>query len=194
MNKKILIASLFATLMLLVPMTSVVGFSDISLNRKIEKIEDNNTITETYDNEDCGCQPVSNLNLVRFERLSNRLEKLSNKLEIYTNIVSILSKNNLVIAEKYKDSSNEIVTLKELNEELKTDIIFQDSSFICDILETIFNNVEEMLYYYEEKAIEAEEAGNNLLVFLYLSLWFLYLSILRIIYEIGCNLGCWGPP
>ena len=107
------------------------------------------SVIEIFDIEDdCGCQPVSNLNLVRFERLSNRLEKLSNKLEIYTNIVSILSKNNLVIAEKYKDSSNEIVTITELNEELKTDIIFQDSSFICDILVTIFNNVEEILYYY----------------------------------------------
>ena len=170
MNKKILIATVFATLMLTVPMTSVIGASDTT--------------------ENCNYQPISNLHLNRIERLSNRLEKLSNKLEIYINIVSILSKNNLVIAEKYKDSSNEIVTIKELNEELKTDIIFQDSSFICDILVTIFYIVEIMLYYYEGKAIEAGEADNYLLAYLYLFLWFLDLSILRIIYEIGCSLGC----
>ena len=60
MNKKLLIASLFATLMLLVPMTSVVGVSDVE--------------------EDCGCQVISSHNLVRAERLLARLE-------VYINII-----------------------------------------------------------------------------------------------------------
>ena len=133
MNKKILIASLFATLMLLVPMTSVVGFSDVSLNRKIEKIEDNNTITETYDNEDCGCEVVSSQRLVRLERLLNRVK-------IYTNVISILSKNNPDVKEKCKELLNEVSALREMNNALKFDFIFENdrTPFICDIIEPIF--------------------------------------------------------
>ena len=119
MNKKILIASIFATLMLLVPMTSVVGVSDVSLNRKIEKIEDNNTITETYDNDDCGCQDVSNQHLVNLERLLNRLES-------YSKIILLLPKFYPDIAEECKELSNRITSLAEMNEELKSDSPFKD--------------------------------------------------------------------
>jgi hypothetical protein len=129
MNKKILITSLFATLMLFVPMTSVVGISDVSLNRKIEKIEDNDTITETYDNEDCGCQVVNRSNQV--------------------------------------------------------------TSFICNILDIIFNNVQKMCDYFHEKANESWEAGYVILESLYLSLLLLCVGISMNIWRIGINLGCW---
>ena len=59
MNKKILIASIFATLMLLVPMTSVVGVSDV---------------------EDCGCQVVNSSDLVRVKLLMVRLKVVTNIL------------------------------------------------------------------------------------------------------------------
>ena len=149
------------------------------------------SIVNNQSEEDCGCQVINDVNLVRFERLSNRIEKLLNMLEIYTNIVSILSKNNLVIAEKYEDSSNEIATLKESNEELKTDIIFQDSPFICDILEKFLNHTEEMGKKYCEKAQEAWEAGNEILASLYGFLCFLYFRIWSNIKIIGINLRCW---
>ena len=80
MNKKILIATLFATLMLLIPISSVVGISDISLNKKIEKIEDNNSITETYDNEDCECEVVNRYDLLRVKLLMVRLKVVTNIL------------------------------------------------------------------------------------------------------------------
>jgi len=60
MNKKILIASLFATLMLLVPMSSVVGVSDVD--------------------EDCGCQVVNRYDLFRVKLLLVRLKVITNIL------------------------------------------------------------------------------------------------------------------
>ena len=60
MNKKILIASLFATLMLLVPINSAVGVSDVE--------------------DDCGCQVVSSSNLVRVKLLMFRLKIITNIL------------------------------------------------------------------------------------------------------------------
>ena len=56
--KKVWIASIFATLMLLVPLTSVVGANEV---------------------EDCNCNPtVSDLQLVIIERLLDRLESRIN--------------------------------------------------------------------------------------------------------------------
>ena len=112
MNKRILITSLFATLMLMVPMTSVVGVSDVE--------------------DDCGCQ--------------------------------VVNRNNRV------------------------------SSFICDILESIFNNVQKMCEYFHEKANESWEAGYVILESLYLSLLLLCIGISMNIWRIGINLGCWEYP
>ena len=56
--KKVWIASILATLMLMVPLTSVVGANEV---------------------EDCNCNPtISDLQLVRIERLLNRLENRIN--------------------------------------------------------------------------------------------------------------------
>ena len=56
--KKVWIASIFATLMLLVPLTNIVSASD--------------TV------EDCNCNPINDLQVVRIERLLNRLESRIN--------------------------------------------------------------------------------------------------------------------
>ena len=60
MNKKILIATIFATLMLLVPINSVVGVSDVE--------------------EDCGCQVVNRYDWFRVKLLSVRLKVVTNIL------------------------------------------------------------------------------------------------------------------
>ena len=60
MNKKILIASLFATLMLLVPMTSVAGLSDVE--------------------DDCECQDVNRYDLYRVKLLLVRIKVITNIL------------------------------------------------------------------------------------------------------------------
>jgi hypothetical protein len=60
MSRKILIVSLFATLMLFVPMTSVVGVSDVE--------------------NDCGCQVVNSSDLFRFKLLLVRIKVVTNIL------------------------------------------------------------------------------------------------------------------
>ena len=63
--------------------------------------------------EDCNiCPKVSNLRLVLLERLVNRFETLISKL-------SVVSKLNPVIDEKYKELSDAITTFKEMNKELQ---------------------------------------------------------------------------
>ena len=75
--------------------------NEVSITNKTSDVE-----------EDCNCNPVSNLHLVRLERILNRVES-------YTNIISIFSNRNPVIQEKCEELSNEITTLKETNNELK---------------------------------------------------------------------------
>ena len=73
MNKKILIASLFAILMLMIPMTSVIGVSDV--------------------NDNYGCNVISSRNLVRFERLLARFEVYHNTILLkYRNIPEVQEK------------------------------------------------------------------------------------------------------
>jgi hypothetical protein len=60
MNKKILIISLFATLMLLVPINSVVGVSDVE--------------------EDCSCQVVNRYDLFRVKLLMFKLKVITNTI------------------------------------------------------------------------------------------------------------------
>jgi hypothetical protein len=60
MNKKIFIASLFASLILLVPMTSVVGVSEVE--------------------DDCGCQVVNRYDLFRVKFSLLRLKIVANIL------------------------------------------------------------------------------------------------------------------
>lgn len=74
--KKILIVGLFTSVMLFVPMTSVVGVSGTSQSE-----------------EDCGCGIVSNPQLVKVKRLFNRLD-------VYKKILLLLSKYDPMIVEK----------------------------------------------------------------------------------------------
>ena len=118
MNKKILIASIFISIMLLVPMTSVVGVSDIE--------------------EICDCQVLSKRYIVRTERLLS-------KLEVYINIIwlkfgyipEIAEECNKILDTIYPDGLNEIFCeiLKRIGiliEELRK--IFPEGTIIYPIL------------------------------------------------------------
>jgi hypothetical protein len=127
MNRKILIASLFATLMLLVPTTSIVGVSD--------------------DEDDCNCKPISNLHHVTLERLSNKLDRSLNRLEVYTGILSILYKHNPKVTKEFKELSNEITTLQESNNNLKPVFKFGLYDRICDAIASIIFPLLELYEY-----------------------------------------------
>ncbi len=90
--------------------------------------------------EDCDiCQKVSNLHLVRLKSLINRVETLDNKL-------SVLSKHNPEVIEKYQELSDKITTQKEMNKKLNFD---WDFPIICNILlitQVVFEFTFAILY------------------------------------------------
>jgi len=96
MNKKILIASLFATLMLLVPMTSAVGVSDVE--------------------EDCGCQDVNRYDLLR-------VKLLMGKLKVITNILLLRFGHIPEIQEKCQEILDVINSNRQLDNSIICDIL-----------------------------------------------------------------------
>ena len=98
MNKKILIASLFATLMLLVPMTSVVGVSDVE--------------------EDCGCQVVNRNDLFRVKLLLVRIK-------VITNILLLRFGHIPEVAEKCEEILDAINSNRQLDDPIICDNLYQ---------------------------------------------------------------------
>ena len=124
--------------------------------------------------KDCGCNLFSDTDLVKVERLLD-------KVEFYSKLLLVLSKYNPEIQGE----------IEELLDLINPDSLW-DFPIICGILESILYNVEEMTYKYLEKA---QEANNFLLSFLYLSLVVIYFNIYCIIMFIGeLILGCWEFP
>ena len=114
----------------------VVGIIVLLIGVGVHPVFAKDTIKTTSETlEDCGCQPVSNHNLNRLEKLSNRIEKLLNRAEIFTNITAKLSKNNPEISEKCEELSKNISKLLEMNDNLKSILLHQKyPSIICEIL------------------------------------------------------------
>ena len=78
--------------------------------------------------EDCEiCPKVSNQNRFLIKILIKRLEKLDNRL-------SVISKYNPIVAKKYKEVSERISSITEMNNELKQDSSLEDYPILCDIL------------------------------------------------------------
>ena len=120
MNKKLLIATVFATLILLVPMTSAVGVSEV--------------------NDDCGCQVVNNPYLVKLKMQFSRLE-------VHTKLLLMLSKHYPEITDKCQELSNEITTLTEMYEGLETCLTYNNRP-ICDWLWNMVLYSREQSDYY----------------------------------------------
>ena len=110
--KKVWIASILTTLMLTVPLTSVVSANEV---------------------EDClECQPVNRVDLLKVKLLLTRLEVIIN---------GIISKFKDIpyIQEKFQDISDRIKTFKEMNKELELSSSLWRFPIICTILEPIFH-------------------------------------------------------
>ena len=95
----------------------------------------NDTISDNI--EDCNCQ-VDDNNLVRVERLFNRIESLLDRVEIFTNLIPLAYKDNPEVIKDFEELSEKINTFKEMKEEFNSDSAFLDDELICDILWGIF--------------------------------------------------------
>ena len=131
MNKKILIASIFATLMLLVPMTSVIGVSDVE--------------------DDCGCQVVNRYDLFRVKLLLVRLE-------VYINIILLRFGYIPEVAEKCQEILDVINSNRQLDYPIICDMLepiwnkFQDIVDICFNLRDKYED-NPIIYYIIELII-----------------------------------------
>ena len=119
MNNKILIASIFSTLMLLIPMTSVVGVSDVE--------------------EDCGCQVVNRYDLFRVKLLLVRIKVITN---------FILLKFGYIpeIKEKCEGILDVINSNRQLDYPIICDIlelIYNQIPYIADILQDLIPEYED---------------------------------------------------
>ena len=109
------------------------------------------SITKASDiKEDCNCNPVNNLPVVRIEKLLNRVEGLLNRLVIHNIIILILVKNNPEVIEKYQDISSRIATLREMNKEFKSQFLSDNEPFICIFIESMFYFFGSILYVVEK--------------------------------------------
>jgi hypothetical protein len=125
--KKILIAILFACIMLILPLNNVVGVSDVE--------------------DDCNCKPVNNLHLVILERLSNRLDRLLDRVEVYIGIISILYRHKPDFTGEFKELSNAITSLRESNDALESVFEFGLIDEICEALGSIIVSLIDYTWY-----------------------------------------------
>ena len=84
--------------------------------------------TETTEIEDCGCNDVSDADIVI-------LEKQLNRLDVYSKLLLVLSTHYPLLKESSEELSNEITIFKSRFEGLITD----GDSVICDVLYRIFS-------------------------------------------------------
>ena len=119
MNKKILIASIFAILMLLVPISSVVGVSDVE--------------------EDCGCQVVNKYDLFRVKLLLLRLK-------VFTNILLLRFGYIPEIAEKCQEILDVINSNKQLDFPIICAMLEPIWNQMINIIREIEDLLEEFKY------------------------------------------------
>ena len=148
----------------------VVGVIFLFIGVGVQPVFAKNTIKTTSETlEDCECQPISNHNL-------NRLEKLS-----------ILSKNNPEISEKFEELSNRITTLKEINEKL-----FTPPLIICGALLVIMFNVYAIGVYFGRKGITFENLGFDIIAIMFYAIGYKIIDMAEqmlafIFDELGCE-------
>ena len=142
---------------------------------------DNKSSTDNTENEnDCGCEVVSDAQYIRFEKLLNRLEIQIKKL-------SLSFKENPRFIEKYEKLSNKILTLDELNLELKSN----SPIIICEFLDKIATLIGIRVFACGSLCIILSEYYNLTLLsdfFLFRLLYFAGLldTICAIMYKLGC--------
>ena len=140
-------------------------------------------ITDISDSEeDCNCQPVSSLHLVK-------LKSLLNRLVVYNNLLSLLCKHNPELAEISEELSNQVLTLNEIYKKLAD----EPFPIICDILESIFNPLCDISVYYGKLSEYYGDKSLVLYIF-YMALSALFGVPTLIIFEIGIVIGCWEWP
>ena len=131
--------------------------------------------------EDCGCQPVSRVDLLKVKLLLIRLEA-------FTNV--ILSKYEHIpeIQEECGEILDRITSLREMNDEFESHLLLNDEHPWCKFLMPIGNTLTiiiftliDLTYYFENNPILLKIIG-----FLGFSLLPLYTTVLALVILYDC--------
>jgi hypothetical protein len=129
MNKNQLRKSIVISIILLLIGVSV--SSAVSVDTK-------STISNNQREECRECNEVSDADLIRVERLLNRVE-------VYSKLLSVLGKYNPELREMSEELSDEITTLNDLYEELNLHQSSQYIPIVCEIVESIMTSLGNIL-------------------------------------------------
>jgi len=146
-------------------------------------VDTKTSIVNQQNEENCGCGVINKKDLIKVERLLNRFE-------VYSKLLLVSIKYNPQIAKLSKGLSNEITTLTEMCEKLKSDSPLWDWPIICFIWEEVMlflTSIYEVLIY----LIEYTE---GLLEYIFLKVQERIFSIMERIFLKGIELGCWPAP
>ena len=124
--KKVWIASILTCIILMLPITNVVGANEVV-------------------DEDClECLPVSRVDDVRINLL--RLRFLFIRLEVFINIILLKFGHIPEVAKNYQELSDSITTLREKINDLKLGLLDWDFPIFCKFLENLVASIIFICY------------------------------------------------
>jgi len=145
-------------------------------------VETKTSIVNQQSENDCGCEEVSNTDLIKVERLLNRLE-------VHIKLLLVLSKHNPELTEEYEELSNEIITLNGMYKGLKPNSTFSDRP-ICDLLWDGLNYYFDLYFYYEDLA---NYSGSFILLIIYSLIASFYCNLALVLMYFFFKLDCYPP-
>ena len=155
----------------------------------VENISINRPSSENI--EDCNCQ-VDDNNLVRLERLSNRIDSFIDRVETCNKLMPILYKDNPEVKVEYEKLLNDIDLFEEIYADLENNIPV-DGRPICNMLKNLRGKTLDKSSYYANLGARIYLEENNwILASILISISFIYFLMhvfINIIYSyLLCNL------
>ena len=142
-------------------------------------VDTQSTISSNESVEDCGCGEVSDADLIRVERLLDRVE-------VYSKLLLVLSRHNPEVLEDYEELSNDIELIKYMFKDFKSKQLIDDYPIICFILEIIYRWSWEKTDYYSVLFYES----SGLLKLIYLAIGSIYEGICFYSFWTAGDLDC----
>ena len=140
-------------------------------------------LISTDNEEDCDiCPKVSKTHLVRLKSLIDKVETLNNN-------ISLMSRLNPEVVEKYQELYERITTLKEMNQILKPDYPYP---IICNIL--FYMGFIPFLMYLLFAKLVWDVMEDSILSWILRSLLGIGILILFTTMGLGVSIGCWESP
>ena len=177
--REVWIASIFATIMLMLPLNSVVGANEISKN-----------VVSDVDEDCLECQTVRKVDILK-------VRFLLIKIEAFTNI--ILSKFGHIpeIRKKCGEISEGIITFREEINNLKSSFLDSDFPIFCKFLEILAQSVIAIGYYGLDFIygilITLFPKLEYIIWYIFDSIWGIVGGVLTFIGVFGMIFCDWGP-